>query len=88
MRYSDTLHDWELIHAIWEEYRHLIEPVTPYDFKRRAVIYMGKRNKKLSSTDLRRLRAKARKMKNSTIKTEKALGRELAKQLQWAYNFQ
>ena len=41
----------------------------------------------LSKTDLKRLRAKANKMKKSSKKAERDRGIQLAKQVSWAYNF-
>jgi len=42
---------------------------------------------KLSKTDLKRLRAKANKMKKSTKKAERDRGNQLIKQVNWANNF-
>jgi hypothetical protein len=56
--------------------------------KRKAAQYLGKgAGDKLSKTDLKRLRAKANKMKKSSKKAERDRGIQLAKQVSWAYNF-
>jgi hypothetical protein len=66
-----------LITAIWEEYNQRFIPMlyseSVYD---RALRYTGRK-------DPRRVRAKAKKIKTSTIKTQKAHNHELTKQLQW-----
>ena len=47
----------------------------------------GPAGDKLSKTDLKRLRAKANKMKKSTKKAERDRGNQLIKQVNWANNF-
>ena len=60
----------------------------PGSLKRKAAQYLGKgAGDKLSKTDLKRLRAKANKMKKSTKKAERDRGNQLAKQVSWANNF-
>lgn len=60
----------------------------PGSLKRKAAQYLGKgAGDKLSKTDLKRLRAKANKMKKSTKKAERDRGNQLIKQVNWANNF-
>jgi len=60
----------------------------PGSLKRKAAQYLGKgAGEKLSKTDLKRLRAKANKMKKSTKKAERDRGNQLIKQVNWANNF-
>lgn len=60
----------------------------PGSLKRKAAQYLGKgAGDKLSKTDLKRLRAKANKMKKSTKKAERDRGHQLLKQVSWANNF-
>jgi hypothetical protein len=50
-------------------------------------MYLGKgAGEKLSKTDLKRLRAKANKMKKSTKKAERDRGIQLARQVSFAFN--
>jgi hypothetical protein len=59
----------------------------PGSLKRKAAQYLGKgAGEKLSKTDLKRLRAKANKMKNSTKKAERDRGIQLARQVSFAFN--
>jgi len=59
----------------------------PGNLKRKAAMYLGKGvGEKLSKTDLKRLRAKANKMKKSTKKTERDKGIQLARQVSLAFN--
>ena len=78
-----------------EELRLLTEDFTqpakpgsrPGSLKRKAAQYLGKgAGDKLSKTDLKRLRAKANKMKNSTKKTERDRGNQLYRQVMFVYN--
>ena len=56
--------------------------------KRKAAQYLGKSaGEKLSRTDLKRLRAKANKIKKSTKKSERR-GVQLARQVSWYNNLQ
>lgn len=59
----------------------------PGSLKRKAAQYLGKgAGEKLSKTDLKRLRAKANKMKKSTKKAERDRGIQLARQVSFAFN--
>ena len=97
MRYKDFTdyegnHDWQTIQELWEQYAQEEEnkPTSrPGSLKRKAVSYLGegKNINGLSKTELRQLLAKARKMKKSTKKEERARGVELEKKLQRAFNF-
>jgi hypothetical protein len=59
----------------------------PGSLKRKASQYLGKgAGDKLSKTDLKRLRAKANKMKKSSKKSERDRGTQLARQVSFAYN--
>lgn len=59
----------------------------PGSLKRKAAQYLGKgAGEKLSRTDLKRLRAKANKMKKSTNKAERARGNQLYRQVMFVYN--
>lgn len=60
----------------------------PGSLKRKASQYLGKgAGSELTKGDLRRLAAKANKMKNSEHKAERQRGNQLAKQVSWANNF-
>jgi hypothetical protein len=60
----------------------------PGSLKRKAAQYLGKgAGDKISKSDLRRLQAKANKMKKSSTKAERQRGIQLAKQVSWANNF-
>ena len=59
----------------------------PGSLKRKAAAYLGKHaGDKLSKTDLRKLMAKANKMKKSTIKSERQRGIQLARQVSFVRN--
>ena len=95
MRYSDFSnlhdnHDWDLIFSIWEDFTQKPKPGSrPGSLKRKAAAYLGADTAKggLSKTELRALLAKARKMKTSSKKEERARGIQLEKQVRWAFNF-
>jgi hypothetical protein len=60
----------------------------PGSLKRKAAQYLGKgAGDSISKSDLRRLQAKANKMKKSSTKAERQRGIQLAKQVSWANNF-
>ena len=80
---------------LMEELRNITEDFTqapkpgsrPGSLKRKAAQYLGKgAGDKLSQTDLKRLRAKANKMKKSTKKSERERGTQLARQVSFAFN--
>jgi hypothetical protein len=82
-------------HLLMEELRTITEDFTqkakpgsrPGSLKRKAAQYLGKgAGEKLSKTDLKRLRAKANKMKKSTNKAERARGNQLYRQVMFVYN--
>lgn len=59
----------------------------PGSLKRKAAAYLGKNaGDKLSKTDLRKLDAKAKKMKNSTKKSDRQRGNQLARQVSFVRN--
>lgn len=59
----------------------------PGSLKRKAAAYLGKQaGDKLSKTDLRKLLAKANKMKKSTIKSQRQQGVQLARQVSFVKN--
>lgn len=61
----------------------------PGSLKRKAAQYLGKgAGDKLSKTDLKRLLAKANKMKKSTKKAERARGNQLYRQVMFVYNME
>lgn len=76
-------------HEIDEDFTGAAKPGSrPGSLKRKAAKYLGKgAGDKLSKSDLRRLQAKANKMKKSEIKAERQRGIQLAKQVSWARNF-
>jgi hypothetical protein len=60
----------------------------PGSLKRKAAQYLGKgAGEKLTKSDLRKLQAKANKMKKSEKKAERQRGIQLARQISWARNF-
>ena len=60
----------------------------PGSLKRKAAQYLGKgAGEKLTKSDLRKLQAKANKMKQSEKKAERQRGIQLARQVSWARNF-
>ena len=83
------------VQSLMEELQTLTEDFTqktkpgsrPGSLKRKAAQYLGKgAGEKLSKTDLKRLRAKANKMKKSTKKSERDRGTQLARQVSFAFN--
>ena len=59
----------------------------PGSLKRKAASYLGKgAGEKLSKTDLKRLRAKANKMKKSDKKSVRERGIQLARKVSFAFN--
>ena len=76
-------------HEIDEDFTGAAKPGSrPGSLKRKAAQYLGKgAGEKLSKSDLRRLQAKANKMKKSEKKAERQRGIQLAKQVSWARNF-
>jgi hypothetical protein len=82
-------HDWELILSLWEDFSQEPPAINRTQaLKRRAAVYLDVDvGKKLTRTEFRTLLAKANKMKTSSKKEERQRGIELAKQVQWAFNF-
>ena len=78
----------EELETLTEDFTQPAKPGSrPGSLKRKAAQYLGKgAGEKLSKTDLRRLRAKANKMKKSTNKAERARGVQLARQVSFAFN--
>ena len=92
MRVSDfenNKHDWELILSLWEDFSQEPNAINRTQaLKRRAAVYLDVDvGRKLTRTEFRTLLAKANKMKTSSKKEERQRGIELAKQVQWAFNF-
>ena len=97
MRYKDFTdyegnHDWQTIQELWDEYAQEEENKPgnrPGGVKKKAAEFLGTERPvdKLSKTELRQLLAKAKKLKKSTKKEERARGVQLEKQVQWAFNF-
>ena len=82
MRYTK----WDIISDIWENFTHLAEYNVQQNTKLQALEYMRKPEHKLSVNDRRKLRAKTRKIKNHTIKYEKADCYRLTRQIQAVIN--
>jgi len=89
------MQDKQTVESLMEELQTLTEDFTqkakpgsrPGSLKRKAAQYLGKgAGEKLSKTDLKRLRAKANKMKKSTKKSERDRGIQLARQVSFAFN--
>ena len=85
----------EELNSLTEEYsKPLLERQAkpgsrPGSLKRKAAQYLGKgAGEKLSKTDLKRLLAKANKMKKSTKKAERARGNQLYRQVMFVYNME
>lgn len=85
----------ELLQNKLTELENIVEDFTqapkpgsrPGSLKRKASQYLGKgAGDKLSKTDLKRLRAKANKMKKSSKKAERDRGNQLARQVSFAHN--
>lgn len=85
----------ELLQSKLQELENIVEDFTqapkpgsrPGSLKRKAAQYLGKgAGEKLSQTDLKRLRAKANKMKKSSKKAERDRGIQLARQVSFAFN--
>ena len=76
------------LESILEDFTQSPKPGSrPGSLKRKASQYLGKgAGEKLSQTDLKRLRAKANKMKKSSKKAERDRGTQLARQVSFAYN--
>jgi|TARA_R110000851_G_scaffold184296_3_gene333661 hypothetical protein len=91
---EEKLYDSNLSKCI-DELENILEDFTgkakpgsrPGSLKRKAAQYLGKgAGDKLSQTDLKKLRAKANKMKKSTKKAERDRGIQLARQVSFAFN--
>ena len=82
-------HDWEFILSLWEDFSQEPNAINRTQaLKRRAAVYLDVDvGKKLTRTEFRTLLAKANKMKTSNKKEERQRGIQLAKQVQWAFNF-
>ena len=95
MRYSNFSnlqdhHDWDLIFTIWDDFTQIPKlKFKPGNLKRQAAAYLGSNTviDDLNKTELRQLLAKAKKMKQSSKKEERARGTQLEKQIQCAFNF-
>lgn len=76
------------IEDILEDFTQPAKPGSrPGSLKRKAAAYLGKHaGDQLSKTDLRKLDAKAKKMKKSTTKSERQRGIQLAKQVSFVRN--
>jgi hypothetical protein len=92
---NDQPNNQQQINNLMEELQQLTEDFTqkakpgsrPGSLKRKAAMYLGKgAGDKLSKTDLKRLRAKANKMKKSAKKAERDRGIQLARQVSFAFN--
>jgi len=93
---NDQPNNQQQIKNLMEELQQLTEDLSeraakpgsrPGSLKRKAAQYLGKgAGEKLSKTDLKRLRAKANKMKKSKKKAERDRGIQLAKQVSFAFN--
>ena len=83
-------HDWQTIQELWEQYAQEENKADsrPKGVKKKVAVYLGADDgHQLSKTELRQLIAKAKKLKKSTKKEERARGVELEKKLQRAFNF-
>lgn len=82
--------DWQSLLDICEDFTQKEKPGSrPGSLKKKAAAYLGAgaADNGLSKTELRQLLAKAKKMKTSTKKEERARGVQLEKQVRWAFNF-
>ena len=90
MDYQDRV-QWiiEELDGLLEDFTGKEKPGSrPGSLKRKAAQYLGKgAGDKLSKTDLKNLRAKANHLKKSSKKSERDRGNQLAKQVNFAYNF-
>jgi hypothetical protein len=86
----DSNHDWQSILNIWEEFNQITPVSNTGSVKRQVAAYLKPRQpgKPLSKTELRQLLSKARKLKKSTKKGERARGIELEKQIRTVFNIQ
>jgi len=80
----------EELQQLTEDFTQPAKPGSrPGSLKRKAAQYLGKgAGDKLSKTDLKRLLAKANKMKKSTKKAERARGNQLYRQVMFVYNME
>ena len=76
------------IEDVLEDFTQPAKPGSrPGSLKRKAAAYLGKNaGDKLSKTDLRKLDAKAKKMKNSSKKSDRQRGIQLARQVSFVRN--
>ena len=76
------------IDDILEDFTQPAKPGSrPGSLKRNAAAYLGKdAGDKLSKTDLRKLDAKAKKMKKSSKKADRQRGNQLARQVSFVRN--
>jgi len=76
------------IEDVLEDFTQPAKPGSrPGSLKRKAAAYLGKdAGDKLSKTDLRKLDAKAKKMKKSSKKADRQRGNQLARQVSFVRN--
>lgn len=91
---EEKIYDEQLQNCV-KELEQLVEDLTgkakpgsrPGSLKRKAAQYLGKgAGEELSKAELKKLRAKANKMKKSSRKEERARGVQLARQVSFAFN--
>ena len=91
---EERLYDNNLQNCL-KELENIVEDLTgrakpgsrPGSLKRKAAQYLGKgAGESLSKSELRKLRAKANKMKTSSKKEERDRGIQLARQVSFAFN--
>ena len=87
--YDEQLQEcMEELESIIEDFKGRAKPGSrPGSLKRKAAQYLGKgAGEELSRAELKKLRAKANKMKKSTRKDERQRGIQLARQVSFAFN--
>jgi hypothetical protein len=84
----DSNHDWQSILELSERYSQDPRPAHQPPLKERAASYLDRKDpdQPLSKSELRQLLSKARKMKKSTKKEDRARGTLLEKEVQRAFN--
>ena len=91
---EERLYDANLQNCL-RELENIVEDLTggakpgsrPGSLKRKAAQYLGKgAGESLSKSELKKLRAKANKMKKSSKKAERDRGIQLARQVSFAFN--
>lgn len=84
---TQTLDTWDQVTELWEEFQQATIYQQPVNLKRQALRFLRKKiRRKLTRSDLRRLSAKIKKIKNSENLKQRAQSTKLYKDLVAVFN--